>query len=857
MKKRAFLVSVVFLIAAGSAQAATEAYDAASDAVYNDGWQNSDNGGSGWGGSWSFQFVGSYGTFIGSSTNNGDGDTNSDGDIDESDESWGLYANTGGRVFAVRPFGGSLSTGQTVHISLDNGNIDSGSEVGVRLLYQLDASANKWEFSFTGGGTNYVFTDTSVLFSSRNSSIPFSDEGIELAFTLVGPSNYSLAVTTLENDQLKIYNGTLGNTNAIVGLAFFNDDAGTGADKDAFFNSIGISNAPVINYRAKDEAADTAYSGGWTNGSDGGTGFGPWIMMTNIQNAGEAAGFFRAVNDTGVDNDDMNYVGTGSPPYGWGIYANEAGTGGDDIQIAGGFRSFNSPLAVGETFSISFEHAGIQSGSLNANNPPRTGGWVGFALRSLSPPQQFDPDPISAFATLQNAEIMLGFRGGNANYTLYDGMNTAGVDTGVPYSEDGVEVAVTLTASNRCDVTIAPLNGGTPATLRDRVISGTPLQYAALYNRNAEEANAYFNSMGIIGFDPAFTNCLAEDSAADSVYAAGWNANSNGGYGFEPWLFGTNTGSGGAAGHFTATNTINTDLNNIATEGKAWGMYASDSGGGGVQAATAQRSFTRGALKQDQTFKISFEHGGISAVNGEVEIVLIGTPTFPNPQGHVLTFQFVGGDSIYEFYDANLSAHDTGIGFTTNGLRIEFTLTSDEDPYDFDLDVIDLGSDTTHSLTGTVASIPKALKVLITDIEDADVFVNSLCIQPAAYDLDGDSIPDDWENSNGLNANLNDADDDNDFDGESNFREYIADTSPINSNDFFRAAAPILNSPAEIAFDSSTGRVYSLQFRDSLYTGNWINVTGSIEIPGAGGIMSLTNNTEKLRRYYRVGVDLP
>ena len=152
--------------------------------------------------------------------------------------------------------------------------------------------------------------------------------------------------------------------------------------------------------RAIDDAGQAAYNNGWTNGANGGFGFGPWTNLAMFTNDGDAAGFFVATNPA---NPDLNFVT--SRGRAWGLYANEGGSGGDDLQIAGAFRRILTPVQVGESLSIDFEHGGIHN---NVNT-----GWVGFVLRTNMPPLQFDPDPLSPFSAIQNtAQLGVGFRGG-------------------------------------------------------------------------------------------------------------------------------------------------------------------------------------------------------------------------------------------------------------------------------------------------------------------------------------------------------------------------------------------------------------------------------------------------------------
>lgn len=491
-------ILITVLAGIGLSHAAELATDRADNLAYTNGWTAGDEGGSGWGGAWTFSTVGSAGSFVGTSTNNGFGG----GGIDSTGVALGLFGNNGGRINALRPFNGALSVGQSFRVQLDNGLIGAG-EVGVRLLDAMNASAVQWEFGFASGQTNYQFRDAGSLFSTADSGIPFTDDGLELLFTLEGPTNYTLEVTSLGNGKITTHTGTLADADPIVGVSLFNDDAGLGPDYDAFFNRLAVTYDLPPLVRAADDASDAAYNAGWTNGANGGTGLGPWIFLNQVDNAGEAAGQFLAVNDPlAADNDDLEGIGTGTPPEAWAMFANEGGTGGDDLQIAGAFRSLGAPLAVGETFEVDFEHGMIQSGSLDANNPPRTGGWVGFALRAFPPPLQFDPDPFSPFASLQNALFAVGFRGGSINYQVYDVTQPSGFDSGLPFHTGGIRASFTITSTSTYDLVLAQLKpDGESVRFTNRMLTQQDHLYLGLYNRNAELADAFFNRIRIASDD--------------------------------------------------------------------------------------------------------------------------------------------------------------------------------------------------------------------------------------------------------------------------------------------------------------------------------------------------------------------
>jgi len=106
------VIAVGLVLAAAPARAQCAVSDNAADPAYNDGWQNGDNGGTGFQ-PWVLQAWGSYaGMFIGSSVANADGLDNgdshgvaNDGDIDVNGRSWGLYAgDNGGYAQAIRAF---------------------------------------------------------------------------------------------------------------------------------------------------------------------------------------------------------------------------------------------------------------------------------------------------------------------------------------------------------------------------------------------------------------------------------------------------------------------------------------------------------------------------------------------------------------------------------------------------------------------------------------------------------------------------------------------------------------------------------------------------------------------------------
>lgn len=169
------LLPALFALLVVPAFGATLASDSAADSVYADGWDNGDNGGSGFG-SWTLNAGGGGGDYIG-----GTGQGN---------PSFGLFAGgtaAGDFSTATRSFtGGALTTGQTFSIDLGNTGVSAGGQIGLNLQ---DGGVTVFELKFIGGGANWQLNDGGSDFSSgqgfaANTSLNFS-------FTYEGGSTYS------------------------------------------------------------------------------------------------------------------------------------------------------------------------------------------------------------------------------------------------------------------------------------------------------------------------------------------------------------------------------------------------------------------------------------------------------------------------------------------------------------------------------------------------------------------------------------------------------------------------------------------------------------------------------------------
>ena len=123
----------------------------------------------------------------------------------------------------------------------------------------------------------------------------------------------------------------------------------------------------------------------------------------------------------------------------------------------------------------------------------------------------------------------------------------------------------------------------------------------------------------------------------------------------------------------------------------------------------------------------------------------------------------------------------------------------------------------------------------------------------------GDGLPDDWQVDN-FGIDNPDAGPTNNVDEDplDNTGEWIANTDPRDGDSYFQIAA-ISNkdSNAEVWFDSSAERVYSLEKTTNLVFTNWQPVAGQTNLYGNDAMRSLVETNPAGPNHYRVWVRLP
>jgi len=215
-------------------------------------------------------------------------------------------------------------------------------------------------------------------------------------------------------------------------------------------------------------AADSAenYGNHWQG--NGGFGFDEWHFITDA--AGGSTGQFLA-NKAG--NSDLNHIASNPSNKAWGSYAN--GNGFNQFEAYRGFGD-NALNQAGDSFQVSFEHGAIIQG-----------GAVGFTLRNGN-----EHNGIGDYN--QQSRFEFGFIGGGQHYSIFDGQGV--IDTGIGYTDAGLNLTFTLLNENLYQLDVFNAFDNSLIQSRNGLLGGSgQIDSLALYNRDAELANAYFNNL--------------------------------------------------------------------------------------------------------------------------------------------------------------------------------------------------------------------------------------------------------------------------------------------------------------------------------------------------------------------------
>ncbi len=243
----------------------------------------------------------------------------------------------------------------------------------------------------------------------------------------------------------------------------------------AFFSQAKAENSVI----AEDDASQSAYSSGWDNTKSGGSGFGNWTLTIEGNDNDRHAGFFIASAKTSTD---LNGIAKDDKAF--GLYANGSG-----FEQAVAYRSFEKSLQVGDSFSFMMENGPFEK-KFDKDDP--TPGSIGVALRTgtaNSSVADYNKDAVFEFGCYQE----------KPNYQIYDGSGADKTDSGVPFTDSGVSVTVTITGTDTYDLEIQTVSDKKVTKLPGRKFSnkGGSIQSMVIFDRNGEKYDAFFNQFQV------------------------------------------------------------------------------------------------------------------------------------------------------------------------------------------------------------------------------------------------------------------------------------------------------------------------------------------------------------------------
>lgn len=136
--------------------------------------------------------------------------------------------------------------------------------------------------------------------------------------------------------------------------------------------------------------------------------------------------------------------------------------------------------------------------------------------------------------------------------------------------------------------------------------------------------------------------------------------------------------------------------------------------------------------------------------------------------------------------------------------------------------------------------------------------INGIIIQPVeSPDNDGDDIPSQWETDNNLDPfNAGDRDEDPDFDGFTNYEEWVALTDPNDADSKLSSTISLSGTTMTLTFDSNPTRLYSLISSPELGAiEEWDIIVNPRAGLGAGDKFTLTIDPEEPKIFYRLVVE--
>jgi len=425
----------------------------------------------------------------------------------------------------------------------------------------------------------------------------------------------------------------------------------------------GIISLAAISAQAATSGTDHAgnyTSATFTNGSNEGTGFGPWVFnagessLVGLTNSTLGSGNINSTNDLsflfygGTNNSYAEAVRALSSPMVEGdvlsvklAYNWDGGARGFNVLNGSNGEIFNLNLGGGNSLSYTFQGAGGVTISTDFNSTA----VVEVVVEQLSGNQLdvtvtrndgFTTNFVSTTVSSAAAKIKFyngGHSGDNLNYALFVN-DLELVESSVPTLELSGHDAMAVSMINDLVITRGGvINTGITVSISnsDSVVSDVPASVDYISGDTVTnfpiaglDQGESTITISAEGYPTSSLNVVVYNLGYDdSSYAASAFTNGgNSGLGFQPWIFVNNDGPGDGytnfAGSFIGESTGSGGGNVNASSGDAFGLYANQQGAGDAPFFNAIRMFDS-PLSVGEAISLEF---GVNFRNGSKGVVL-------------------------------------------------------------------------------------------------------------------------------------------------------------------------------------------------------------------------------------------